>query len=97
MAKFQGTLLLVVAGLLLVSGVLVFSSGSAQAVCGGKCEDPKEVRKRIDDPTCEFCWRGIFTPDAYYYWAQVTTYSCSNGGTCTVTEEYTWPCGYCPI
>lgn len=25
------------------------------------------------------------------------TYSCEEGGTCTISETYNGPCGYCPI
>lgn len=32
----------------------------------------------------------------YYYYVETWKYSCTNGGTCTVTEEYESPCDVCP-
>lgn len=67
-------------------------NASAQSTCELHCENPRLIDRYVQSAGCGGCQ--FF--QVYFHYTEVFRYSCSNGGTCTVTERFEEPCGVCP-
>lgn len=79
-------------GFLLAFALGVGAPNQASAQCMENCENPNLIDHHIGPVGCGGCQ--LFR--VYYYYVETWEYSCTNGGTCTVTEEYESPCDVCP-
>jgi hypothetical protein len=77
---------------LLVFAFLMFGgAGFASNICENRGCTPTGSTYSWD---CQGCWDGWVYRNRTYEIVQ-TRYSCPDGGTCRVTEEYYAPCGLC--
>ena len=79
--------------LLLLLMLVSFGAGAVLADPLENCEDPVLTGYVLDDG-CEFCGP-IWSSEQRYWETEVSRYKCANGGTATVTVEYTAPCPIC--
>ncbi len=78
----------------LVSALAGFGWGGVASSQCVNCENPIEISHGVEYAGCFKCG-GIFDQRQEYRYSEVWKYSCSNGGTCTITEEYVSPCDVC--
>lgn len=95
--RFNKRMAIALAALTVFLAMVTMISVQSEAQCASWCDNPTmigEPRLIVDD--CNRCLLWADKWDLYVRWIQETDYGCSNGGVCTVTENYRGPCGFCP-